>query len=130
MTKDILVIPDQHAHPDHHNRRADWLGQYMVDTKPEIVINMGDLFDMPSLSSYDKGKASFHGKSYEKDIESGLDFHERMWGPVKKQKKKQPYKVFLHGNHENRLRKVLEYDEHLAGDRFGVSFRNYAIQDY
>jgi hypothetical protein len=130
MTKDILVIPDQHAHPDHHNKRADWLGQYMVDIKPEIVINMGDLFDMPSLSSYDKGKASFHGKSYEKDIESGLDFHERMWAPVKKQKKKQPYKVFLHGNHENRLRKVLEYDEHLAGDRFGVSFRNYAIQDY
>jgi len=130
MTKDILVIPDSHAHPDYHNNRAEWLGNYIADVKPEIVINMGDQFDMPSLSSYDKGKSSFMSQSYEADINSGLDFHERLWTPVKKTKKKQPYKVFLHGNHENRLRKVLEYDPQLCGERYGVSFRNYSISDY
>lgn len=130
MTKDILVIPDQHSHPDYNNDRADWLGAYIAEQKPEIVINMGDAADMPSLSSYDKGKASFHGRNYEKDISSHLDFQERMWEPVRKTKKKMPYKVVLIGNHENRLQKVLEYDPHLAGERFGVSFKNYDFGSY
>ena len=65
MPKDILEVPDQHAHPDHNNDRADWLGKFILDRKPDIVVNMGDTFDLPSLSSFDRGKASFHGASYE-----------------------------------------------------------------
>jgi len=110
MTKDILVVGDPHAHPDFPNDRADWLGQYIKETKPDVVVNMGDTFDMPSLSSYDKGKASFHGASYERDIDSGLNFLDRMWHPVKKSKKKLPHSVFLVGNHEQRKKKVLEYN--------------------
>jgi hypothetical protein len=127
---DILVVPDQHGHPDHNNDRADWLGQYIKDTKPDIVVNMGDTFDMPSLSSFDKGKASFNGASYEKDINSGLDFLDRMWHPIRKSKKKLPYSVFLEGNHEHRLKRVLEFEPHLAGDRYGISYKNYQLSDY
>jgi len=130
MTKDYLIIPDSHAHPDHNNDRADWLGKLILDRRPDVVVNIGDTFDMPSLSSYDKGKASFSGASYEKDINSGLDFLDRMWHPIKKAKKKKPHSVFLEGNHEHRLRKVLEYDPHLAGDKFGVSYKNYQLGDY
>jgi len=130
MAKDILVVPDQHAHPDHNNDRADWLGKFILDRKPDVVVNMGDTFDMPSLSSYDKGKASFHGASYEKDIVAGIDFLDRMWHPIRKAKKKRPYSVFLEGNHCHRLKKVLEYDPQLAGDRFGVSYKNYQLTDY
>ena len=130
MTKDYLVVPDSHAHPDHNNERATWLGKFILDRKPDVVINIGDTFDMPSLSSYDKGKASFSGASYEKDIEAGLDFLDRMWHPLKKAKKKKPHSVFLEGNHEARLRKVLEYDPQLAGDKFGVSYKNYQLTDY
>lgn len=130
MTKDILLISDQHAHPDFHNDRADWLGAYIADAKPDIVINMGDAADMASLSDFDKGKASFHGRKYEADIDSHLDFQERLWEPMRRTKRKMPYRVVLHGNHENRLRKVIEYDPHLCGDRFGVSFRNYDFGSY
>ena len=130
LSKDILVIPDCHAHPDHNNNRADWLGQYIKDTKPDIVVNMGDTFDMPSLSSFDKGKASFHGASYEKDINAGLDFLDRMWSPMYKSKKKRPYSVFLEGNHCHRLKKVLESQPELAGDKYGVSYKNYQLTDY
>lgn len=130
MTEDILVVPDQHAHPDFNNDRADWLGKLILDLKPDVVVNMGDTFDMPSLSSYDKGKASFHGASYEKDINAGLDFLDRMWSPIKKAKKKRPYSVFLEGNHCHRLKKVLEYQPELAGDKFGVSYKNYQLTDY
>lgn len=130
MSKNILVVPDPHAHPDFHNERADWLGKYILDQKPDIVVNMGDTFDMPSLSSYDKGKASFHGASYEKDINAGIDFLDRMWHPIKKAKRKRPHSVFLEGNHCRRLNKALEYDPQLAGDRYGISYKNYHLADY
>ena len=96
---DILVVPDPHAHHSHNNDRADWLGKFILDRKPDMVVNMGDTFDLPSLSSFDKGKASFHGASYEKDVNAGLDFLDRMWHPIRKAKRKRPYSVFLEGNH-------------------------------
>jgi len=130
MSKDYLVVPDQHSHPDHNNDRADWLGQFIKDRKPDVVVNMGDCWDLPSLSSFDKGKASFNGASYERDINAGLDFQDRMWHPIKQSKKKQPRKVFLEGNHCHRIKKVLEYEPHLAGERYGISYSNLQLKEY
>lgn len=127
---DILVIPDAHAHKDYPNHRADWLGKFICQRKPDIVVNIGDTFDMPSLSSFDKGKASFNGASYEQDINAGLEFLDRVWTPVKQAKKKQPYKVFLEGNHEHRLNKVLEQAPEMKGDRYGYSYSNYQLEEY
>lgn len=130
MGKTHLVIPDQHAHPDFNNDRADLLGKLILDLKPDVVVNMGDAADMPSMSSYDKGKASFHGRNYEKDINSHLDFQDRMWYPIRKSKRKQPFKVVLEGNHEHRIKKALQYSPELEGDRFGVSFKDLAFSEY
>lgn len=125
MSRTYLVVPDQHAHPDFNNDRAVWLGQLIKDLRPDVVVNMGDAADMPSLSGYDKGKASFHGRRYEADIESHLDFQDKMWAPVRKTKKKQPYRVVLEGNHEQRMKRALEYQPELGGDRYGMSFRDF-----
>ena len=75
----------------------------------------GDVWDMEALCSYDKGKASFHGRAYKKDIDAGLEFQERVFAPMKRTKKKQPRKIFLEGNHEHRLRRVLDYQPELEG---------------
>ena len=125
-----LVVPDQHAHPFHHNDRADWLGKLIKDLKPDVVINIGDAADMPSMSSYDKGKASFHGKNYEKDIESHLDFQERMWYPFRRSKKRKPRTVFCEGNHEFRIKRAIELQPELEGERFGVSFKDLDLDRY
>jgi hypothetical protein len=130
VSKTHLVIPDPHSHPEFHNERADWVGKLIKDLKPDLVVNMGDAADMPSLSSYDKGKASFHGKNYEADIEAHLDFQDRMWHPIKKSKRKLPYRVVLEGNHEHRIKRVLDYEPHLEGEKFGVSFKDLAFDDY
>lgn len=111
----ILVVPDIHAHPDFNNDRADWLGQYIVDSKPDIIVNLGDAADMTSLASYDKGKRSFQGKSYKKDIDAGLDFQERLWAPLKKAKKKLPRRVILEGNHEHRVERALDLNPEYEG---------------
>ncbi len=130
MSKTHLIIPDPHSHPDHHNKRFSWLGELIKDVKPDVVVNMGDHFDLASLSSYDKGKASFHSRSYERDIEAGLEAHELMWGPIKKTKKKMPYRVILEGNHEHRIKKALEKDPELGGAKFGISFKHLGFEDY
>lgn len=108
-----LVIPDPHAHPDHNNDRAEWLGKLIKDLKPDVVINMGDVADFPSLSGYDKGKRSFYGKSYRDDVNAALDFEEKMWGPVRRSKKKLPYRVVLEGNHEHRIERALDLNPEL-----------------
>lgn len=110
-----LVIPDPHAHPDHDNTRADLIGKLIVDLKPDVVVNLGDMWDMASMSGYDRGKKSFQGRQYKKDIDAGLDFDERMWEPIRKAKKKRPYAYFFEGNHEHRLKKLLDLQPELEG---------------
>jgi hypothetical protein len=130
MSKTYLLIPDQHAHSEYNNDRADWMGKLIKDVKPDVVVNIGDAADVPSLSSFDKGKASFASRNYEKDIEAHLDFQERMWAPIKHAKKKQPYRVILEGNHEHRVKKALEYSPELGGDRFGISMNDFDFKKY
>lgn len=110
-----LIIPDCHAHPEHNNDRADLLANLIINLQPDVVVNMGDQWDFPSLSSYDKGKRSFHGRSYRADLNAGLEFSERLWGPVKARKKKLPFRVFLEGNHEHRIEKALDLSPELTG---------------
>ncbi len=122
-----LIIPDQHAVSYHNNDRADWLAQLIMDLKPDVVINMGDAADMESLSSYDKGKRSFHGKSYKKDLDAHLDFQERLWEPVRRTKKKMPYRVILEGNHENRIERALDLSPEMQGV---IGFEDFKFDDY
>lgn len=115
MSKTHLVIPDTHAHYQHHNKRAEWLGQLILEVKPDVVIHLGDSADMPSLSSYDKGKKSFQGRTYRADINSHLDFQSRLWDTVKSAKKKLPHRVILEGNHEHRIKKAINLQPELEG---------------
>ncbi len=127
MSKRMLIVPDQHASPEWNNDRADWLSKLTIELKPDIVVNLGDAADMSSLSSYDKGKRSFVGKSYKKDIEAHLDFQSRWWDPVKAMKKKMPYRVVLEGNHERRVETALDLSPELAGT---LDFDNYQFDKY
>lgn len=110
-----LVLPDPHAHPEFSNQRADWVGKLILDLKPDVVINLGDMYDFPSLASYDKSKKSFWGKTYLNDLNAGLDFDERIWDPIRKAKKRRPHSVFIEGNHENRLKKAIDVQSELDG---------------
>ena len=130
MGKVHIVVPDQHADPRHHNDRADWLGKLILDVKPDVVVNIGDAADLASLSTYDKGKASFMARNYEKDIEAHLDFQDRMWYPMFKSKKKLPRRVVIEGNHEHRIKRLLDYEPHLKGSKFGVSFDDLQFREY
>lgn len=119
-----LVIPDPHAHADFPNDRADWIGQLIVDLKPDVVINLGDMWDLPSFSGYDKGKARFHGRAYRKDLDAGLEFDDRLWTPTRRAKKKRPLRIFLEGNHEERMKRALDQQPELEGT---IGFKDFQL---
>jgi len=120
----ILVIPDGHAHPDFDNNRFTALGKYIHKTRPDVVVCIGDLADMPSLSSYDKGTKGFEGRRYKRDIESVIDAQEKLFEVINKYNKRQikhkgkqykPRLVMCVGNHEDRINRVVNHSSELDG---------------
>lgn len=122
-----LIVPDSHAHPDHDNDRADWLGELILDVKPDVLIHIGDSADLPSLSTYDKGKRSFQGRNYKADINAHLDFQERMFAPVKRAKRKLPYSYFFIGNHEHRITRAIDLSPELDG---AISLKDLQLREW
>jgi hypothetical protein len=111
-----LVIPDSHAVPGFSNRRYDWLGHLINDIKPDVVIDIGDWFDMPSLNSYDKSaKKAYEGRKYAKDVEVGVEAQDRLLTIIRRAKRKMPRFVRCLGNHEYRIIKAIESDPVLEG---------------
>ena len=121
----ILVIPDSHANPDTSNDRFLWLGRFILDRQPDLIVNLGDLFDMNSLSSYDKGKKSFEGRRYKLDIDVGVDALQKMEQPwndfnnkrrnIRKARLKSPRKIITLGNHCHRIVRAVEDSPQLDG---------------
>lgn len=124
--KTMLIVPDAHAHPDYDNRRFTALGNFIASRKFDHVVCLGDWFDYPSLSHYDKGKKSSEGRRIDLDTEVGIDAFERAWAPSRKQKK-QPFKLFLEGNHEFRYDRRLNDQAELDG---ALSKKDLLLEEY
>jgi hypothetical protein len=91
----------------------EWAGKYAADKRPDVIVHLGDHWDMPSLSSYDVGKKSYEGRRYVDDIKAGndaLDLFDSQLGRFKPRRK-----VFLLGNHEQRIERAIEADRKLDG---------------
>lgn len=128
-----LVIPDSHANPDYHNERFTWLGKLIVDVRPDVIIDIGDMADMASLCHYDKGTQKAEGRRYVDDIRAYVDANTRIFNEIDKLNdrlradKKKLYKpriVKLRGNHEQRIARAADKDPTLFGK---ISYRD--LQD-
>jgi hypothetical protein len=120
----ILVLPDVQAKPGSDFNFLHRIGHYLVDKKPEVCVCIGDFSDMPSLSSWDKGKKAFEGKRYKKDIEATHEAMAAFLNPLqefneraKRNKEKQyhPRLVMCLGNHEHRIDRTTEDNAQLDG---------------
>jgi hypothetical protein len=93
-----------------------WAGKYAVEMKPDVIIHLGDHWDFPSLSSYDKGKGEMEGKRYLLDIAAGNDSLRKFMAPILKEQERQrknkkqvwnPRLIFCEGNHEYRIKRAI-----------------------
>ena len=111
----LLVIGDPHAHPDYDNSRFTTLGKYIAREKPQIIVCIGDMADMPSLSSYDRGTKGFEGRRYKKDISAAIDAQKKLFAPINKVRGYKPKLHMCIGNHEDRIVRAVNTTPELDG---------------
>ena len=113
-----VVIPDTQIRPDVPTAHLEWIGQYIADEfagEDLTIVHLGDHWDMPSLSSYDRGKKQMEGRRVVADIFAGNDGFALLDAPIAAVPRWSPRKVLLRGNHENRITRAIDSDPQLEG---------------
>jgi len=117
------LIPDMQVTPDTPTDHLTWIGEYINEQKPDVVVNIGDFADMESLSSYDVGKKAAEGRRVVKDIDSANQAMNLLMEPIKYS----PELHFTLGNHEYRIDRAIECDAKLDGF---LSTENFNYRDH
>lgn len=141
--REHLVIPDlqiQHGVPLEH---LTWIGKYIVDKQPEVIVQIGDFADMHSLSSYDMGRKSGEGARYEVDIAAAQEGMATLMAPIIEYNRKQvknkkaqykPHMVLTLGNHENRINRHVNSNPILEGrlstDDLGFASYGWEVHEF
>jgi len=120
-----IVIPDCQIRPGVPTDHIDWIGHYIAEKKPDIVVCLGDFWDLASLNSHsEKGSQPLEGTRYKDDIFVGNEAFKRLSAPIdaevdrlvrNKAKTWRPRKVFLKGNHEIRADRIINNDPKYEG---------------
>lgn len=113
--KTILIVADTQCKSEEDLTYMLWIGKYIAEKKPDIIVHIGDHYDFPSLSSYDKGKSSAEGRRLHKDIEAGNIGFEYLNKFIEQEVGYNPRKVFTVGNHEQRLDRYIDDNPELVG---------------
>ena len=117
-----LYIPDTQDGPGRPKEHLGWVGHYIVDKQPDVVVMGGDFATMDSLSSYDKksGRA-FEGRRYKADIKSAREAMAALLLPLREYQnwtvsshkpRYEPRLVMTLGNHEDRITRAINDDPH------------------
>lgn len=119
-----IVIPDTQVKPGVPLNHLMWAGKYIAEKKPDVVVHLGDHYDFPSLSQYDKGTLSSEGRRYRDDINAGNLGFKLLTDPItseisriSKNKKRRwnPDLRYLIGNHEERCERAVQADPVMFG---------------
>ena len=105
------IIPDTQSREGVLNPLIP-IAKHICQIRPDIIIHLGDHWDMPSLSQYDKGKKSHRVKTYFKDITAANKAMSEFWKICYKywpMINGECQSIYLLGNHCNRIEKAKEY---------------------
>ena len=138
-----LMIPDTQCKPDTDMSHLTWIGEYIVDKRPDVIVQIGDHADMPSLSSYDKGKRVSEGRRIQQDIDASTEGMRLLLEPLQKLQKQQrknkkkvykPRMILTLGNHEERIMRHVNANPELEGflsyDNLGYERMGWEVYDY
>lgn len=122
-----LLIPDVQVKPKQKLKHLEWAGKYIADKQPDVIIQIGDFNDVPSLSSYDRGKLSFEGRRYRNDIDAGRKAMDILFEPIARTRGYTPRLVLTKGNHEHRISRIVQDHPELEG---AISEDDLGYEDY
>lgn len=138
-----FVVPDVQVRPGQNWAFLSHIGEYILDQKPDVIVCLGDFFDMHSLGSYDKGKKAGEGARVTEDIAAGkeamgklllslLELQQRQ--RKNKEKVYKPRMVFTLGNHEQRIERYVndnpELSEFLSYKNLGLEQFGWEVHDF
>lgn len=109
-----FFIPDTQVRPGLRLNHLEWIGQYYLDEYDNHVtkvIQIGDHWDMASLSSYDRGKGKMEGRRYVHDVDAGNVAFELLDSYLSGATEKH----FFFGNHEDRITRAADDNAQLEG---------------
>lgn len=113
----IGVIPDTQCKPGVPLEHMYWAGRYLAERRCDVIVHLGDHWDMVSLNVYEKGLKRAEGRTYAADVEAGNEGMRLFWkgydeaaDPAKKTRF-----IFLMGNHEERILRAIQSDGKLEG---------------
>ena len=124
MASNILLIADTQTKEGQEWPHLAKLGAFITRRKPDVIVHIGDHWDMPSLSSYDRGTRKAEGKRVYQDIAAGNaamdvllhDLHKLQTRQRKnKEKLYKPRMIFCIGNHEERIARHVNANPELHG---------------
>lgn len=119
-----LFIPDCQIKPGSPIDHLKWIGNFIVEKRPDVIVCAGDFADMESLSSYDYGKLQYEGRRYQRDVDAAVEAMSALLQPLRELQDKQRvnkckfYRPEMHltlGNHEYRIQRAVDSDAKLDG---------------
>jgi hypothetical protein len=113
-----LILPDAQVQKDVPTSHLEAAANFAVEERIERLVNLGDFWDMPSLSSYADQKSA-EGKRVMVDIEAGNSAMQRQMNIIVKGRKRykswMPTLDYLRGNHEQRIERAIGFNPKLDG---------------
>lgn len=139
-----FVIPDTQVKPNISLDYLKWVGEYIVNRKPDVIVHLGDHADMESLSSYDKGRRSAEGKRVQLDIDAAKEGMVALLTPLYNLQQEElstygevrykPRMVLTLGNHEQRIERHVDANPELHGflsyDSLGYKDFGWEVYDF
>ena len=116
ITTRHAIIPDAQIKPGDDLTHIDWAANALVEYQPDVIVVIGDWWDLPSLNGHvAPGSDQLENSRYQDDIEAGNEAFRRLTAPMDAEIAKRrnqhktrwtPRKVFIPGNHEHRADRV------------------------
>jgi hypothetical protein len=109
-----FIIPDRQARPGVPLDHNLWLGEAIAEYRPDVLIDLGDNADFPSVSTHSApGSLDKEGMRLSLDIEAAQEADRILFAGMGKFRPKRM--VRLRGNHEDRLDRYLRLNPVLEG---------------
>ncbi len=93
-----------------------WCGEYLAIKKPDVIIQIGDFGDFPSLQTHDNpGSLRLEGTRYKKDLDAIQRGMDRLLEPILRVPSYSPRRILTLGNHEDRITRTVTANPKLEG---------------
>lgn len=129
-----LVIPDVQCRPGVNSDHLRWIGNYIAEKRPDVIVQIGDFTDMVSLNSYAVGKAESEGTRYVDDIANAKASMSLLMAPIRRCTRYRPDLRITLGNHEFRIEREAENNPKLIGkislDDLGYKEAGWRVHDF